>query len=160
MGSELCIRYMCVIFDGALKSGRTTINISSYSDYLHSGLSAEHMYSSTGGCYDYGGWVDGSYVMARVVASIDNKTFCREIVPSSPDNATICMCSISGSSTGLTCNICSDFFSSAIDIYPPNTYGNAQTTKGYIRIEMSISKVLTISLNNPNGLVLHRVELI
>lgn len=151
----------CVIFDGALKSGSTTINVSSYSEYLHSGLSDTHTYSSTGGCAEYAGTVYGSYIMTRVVASIDNKTFCCEVVPSSPNSATICMCPIIGSITNsITCNICSTFFTSAIDIYPPNTYGNAQTTKGYIRIQMSINKVLTISLNNPNGLVLHRVELI
>lgn len=152
----------CVIFDGALKSGSTTVNLSSYSEYLHSGLSSLHGYSTTGGCYDYTGTVYGSYVMARVVASIDNKTFCCEIVPSSPNDRYLYMGPIGGScgKPGITCNICSTYFTSAIDIYPPNTYGTALTTKGYVRIEMNIDKALTISINNPNGLVLHRVELV
>lgn len=150
----------CVIFDGALKSGSTTVNLSSYSEYLHSGLSDIIAYLQSGYCY--AGAVYGTYVIARVVASVDNKTFCCETVPSSPNSSTICMYRIDGScgDPGITCNICNTYFTSAIDIYPPNTYGAAQTTKGYIRIQMSISKVLTISLNNPNGLILHRVELI
>ena len=154
----------CVIFDGVLKSGSTTVNLSSYSEYLHSGLSDTHSYCMPSGCgyRDYTGTVHGSYVMARVVASIDNKTFCCEIVPSVANDTIISMCYTTPDccQLSITCNICQTYFTSAIDIYPPNTYGAAQTTKGYIRIEMSRSKVLRISLNNPNGLVLHRVELI
>lgn len=164
-----------VVYEGCLKSGSTCIDLTPYGGKCFYGELSVPLNKCDGGI-SYTGIVKGYYIIARVVGSVQsgmNNMFCQDIcfgVPESTRDVTLCLDCV-----GVYCHagpikypICIQMFDSINYIYPPNEYGSPVTSYGGIRLYLTINHVdeyydestLNISIDNPNGIQLHRVELL